>query len=205
VIISHHPAIFYGLKQITGSNPTERFVLKAIKHELIVYAIHTNLDNILHHGVNERIAQQLDLEVESILRLKDLSVNENTGAGVIGRFSETKTEKQFLELLKTKMKAQVIRHSKLLGKPIERVAICGGSGSFLLDDAVRSGAQVLVTADFKYHGFFEADEKIIICDIGHYESEQFTIPLLQELISRKFTTFAAHCTRLNTNPIHYFT
>jgi putative NIF3 family GTP cyclohydrolase 1 type 2 len=108
-------------------------------------------------------------------------------------------------MVKQKMKTRVIRHSRLLGRPIEKVAICGGSGSFLLEDAYLNGAQAFVTGDYKYHGFFEADGRIIICDIGHYESEQFTMNLLQDLIVKKFTTFAAHCTQINTNPIHYFT
>jgi len=206
VVISHHPAIFYGLKSITGSNLTERIVIKAIKQELMIYAIHTNLDNILNHGVNERIAHQLGLQIQSVLRPADGGLEGNvTGAGIVGKFSDPLSEIQFLQLLKEKMKTGVIRHSKLLERPVESVAICGGSGSFLLEDAIKAGVQVLVTSDYKYHGFFDADGNIIICDIGHYESEQHTIQLLQELISMKFPTFAAHCTKLNTNPIHYFT
>ena len=206
VVISHHPAIFYGLKSITGSNLTERLVMKAIKNDLMLYAIHTNLDNILNHGVNERIAQQLGLTIESVLRPVESGVDGKIiGAGVVGMFSEALDEIQFLELLKEKMKTSVIRHSKLLERPVEKVAVCGGSGSFLMEDARNAGAQAFVTGDYKYHGFFEADGNLIICDIGHYESEQYTVNLLQELISRKFTTFAAHCTQLNTNPIHYFT
>ncbi|MEP6795337.1 MAG: Nif3-like dinuclear metal center hexameric protein [Saprospiraceae bacterium] len=205
VVISHHPAIFYGLKRITGSNLTERLVMKAIKEDLILYAIHTNLDNILQNGVNERIAQQLDLKVEGILRPITTGTDDSCGAGIIGTYSSPKTESEFLELLKARMKTGVIKHSKLTGRPIERVAVCGGSGSFLLEDAIRAGAQIFVTADYKYHGFFDADGKLIICDIGHYESEQYTINVLQELISSKFATFAAHCTQLNTNPVHYFT
>jgi putative NIF3 family GTP cyclohydrolase 1 type 2 len=103
------------------------------------------------------------------------------------------------------MKTKLIRHSKFTNRSIQRVAICGGSGSFLLEDAQNAGAQALVTADFKYHNFFEADGALLVCDIGHYESEQFTINLLQELISGKFRTFGAHCTEINTNPVHYFT
>jgi len=204
VIISHHPAIFYGLKKITGSNMTERIVLKAIKEGLIIYAIHTNLDNVLKNGVNEKIAQQLGLKVEGVLR-KSNPHDHTIGSGLIGSFSKAVSEGQFLELLKEKMKAKVIRHSRMLDRPIEKVAICGGSGSFLLEDACLNGAQAFLTGDYKYHGFFEADGRIMICDIGHYESEQFTMNLLQELIVKKFTTFAAHCTKFNTNPIHYFT
>ena len=206
VIISHHPAIFYGLKRFTGNTLTERVVIKAIKEDLIVYAIHTNLDNILANGVNEQIAKKIGLTIEGVLRPLDISPEDNTkGAGVIGSLDTPITELEFLQLLKEQMKINLIRHTKLLNKPVEKVAVCGGSGSFLLEDALKSGVQVFVTSDYKYHGFFEADGRLIICDIGHYESEQYTIQLLQELISRKFTTFAAHCTRINTNPIHYFT
>lgn len=206
VVISHHPPVFYGLKTITGSNLTERVVMKAIREDLILYAIHTNLDNVLAHGVNERIARHLGLEVKSILRGKDGGNAEMvTGAGLIGYFQEPVPEVEFLQMLKERMGATVVRHTRLLSKPIERVAICGGSGSFLLEDARRAGAHAFVTADYKYHGFFDADGDLLVCDIGHYESEQFTVQLLQELISGKYATFAAHCTEINTNPVHYFT
>ncbi|MEO6132241.1 MAG: Nif3-like dinuclear metal center hexameric protein [Saprospiraceae bacterium] len=206
VVISHHPAIFYGIKRITGSNLTERLVMKAIKEEIIIYAIHTNLDNVLEGGVNERIAHQLDLTIDGILRPMSSDPDvKNHGAGIIGHFTNAMSEAEFLTHVKVKMKTHVIRHSKLPGRPIQMVAVCGGSGSFLLEDAIQAGAQAFVTGDYKYHGFFDADGKIIICDIGHYESEQYTINVLQELISRKFRTFAAHCTQLNTNPVHYFT
>lgn len=203
LVISHHPAIFSGLKRITGQNPTERLVQKAIKEDVAVYAIHTNLDNVLSNGVNQRIAKQLGMEIDGILRPKPGSFD--TGAGIIAFFPEPMAEVSFLQLLKEKMQAEVIRHSGLTGKTVMRVAICGGSGSFLLDDAFRSGVDALVTADYKYHGFFDADGRLLVCDIGHYESEQYTINLLQELISSNFTTFAAHCTEINTNPVHYFT
>lgn len=203
LVISHHPAIFYGIKSLTGSNPTERIVRKAIKEDVVLYSIHTNLDNILSKGVNERIAQYLGMEVEGILR--PLENNGSNGSGLIALFPEPMMEVAFLQLLKERMNSKVIRHSSLLGTPISKVAICGGSGSFLLGNARKSGVQALVTADYKYHGFFDADRDLLICDIGHYESEQYTVNLLQELISGNFTTFAAHCTGINTNPVHYFT
>jgi dinuclear metal center YbgI/SA1388 family protein len=205
LIITHHPAIFYGVKKITGANMTERIIAKAIKHDLILYAIHTNLDNTLTHGVNERIARKLGLDIDSILRPIAGIQDPSLGAGIIGYFSNPLTENQFLHLLKDLMKAPVVRHTRLQHRPIQKVAVCGGSGSFLVEDARKAGAHALVTADFKYHGFFDAGEDLLICDIGHYESEQFTINLLQELISGNFSTFAAHCTDVNTNPVHYFT
>ena len=204
MVISHHPPIFYGVRKITDANLTERIIRKAIRENIVLYAIHTNLDNVLSNGVNERIAGVLGLDIQGVLR----PINNNNplqGAGVVGTFSKPLREVEFLQLLKERMKSTVVRHSPLLGKEVSKVAVCGGSGSFLLEDARTAGVQALVTADYKYHGFFEADGQLLICDIGHYESEQYTINLLQELISRKFTTFAAHCTEINTNPVHYFT
>lgn len=205
LIISHHPAIFYGVKRITGSNMTERIIRKAIKEDIALYAIHTNLDNVLSNGVNERIAKHLGFEIEGILRPAVSPSGSETGSGILATIAEPLLEVEFLQLLKDRMKSEVIKHSRLLGVPISRVAICGGSGSFLLEDARAAGVQALITADYKYHGFFDADGGLLICDIGHYESEQYTINLIQELISRNFTTFAAHCTGINTNPVHYFT
>ena len=101
------------------------------------------------------------------------------------------------------MKAPCVRYTALRQQPVQKVAVCGGSGSFLLQDAIRSGADIYVTADFKYHEFFDAEGKIIIADIGHYESEQYTIDLLLEIISEKFPNFALHLTEQNTNPVHY--
>jgi|SRR5688572_15110380 len=205
LVISHHPPIFYGLKKLTGANLTERLVKKAIRHDIALYAIHTNLDNVLSNGVNEKIAKQLGLEVTGILKPLITSTPGEYGAGLVGTFGKPLSEVELLQLLQERMKCTVVRHTRLLGVPVEKVAICGGSGSFLLDKAIESGVQALVTADYKYHGFFDADGKLLVCDIGHYESEQYTINLVQELISRKFTTFAAHCTEIDTNPVHYFT
>jgi len=205
MIVSHHPAIFYGIKKITGSNMTERMVEKAIKNDLILYAIHTNLDNTLANGVNQQIAKRLGLEIDGVLRGMSGVVNPGIGAGLIGYFSEPMPEVDFLKLLKKQMNTQVIRHTELINKPIQRVAVCGGSGSFLMEDAKKAGVDALLTADLKYHQFFDADGELLVCDIGHYESEQYTIELIQSLISGNFPTFAAHCTGTNTNPVRYFT
>ncbi len=203
LIISHHPAIFYGVKSLTGANATERIIEKAIKHDLILYAIHTNLDNTLKSGVNERIAKKIGLSIDGILR--PLPDQKALGAGIIGHFSTPMPENQFLMHIKKEMGVTVVRHTALLNKPIEKVAISGGSGAFLLENAVKAGVDAFITADFKYHDFFDVDRALLACDIGHYESEQYTIDLIQELISGKFATFAAHCTVVKTNPVHYFT
>jgi putative NIF3 family GTP cyclohydrolase 1 type 2 len=112
-------------------------------------------------------------------------------------------EMDFLEQLKTRMKAGCIRHTRLTGKKVATVAVCGGSGSFLLDDAIRNKADVFITADYKYHQFFDADGRIVIADIGHYESEQFTKELIHDFLVKKFSTFAVRLSEVDTNPVKY--
>lgn len=132
--------------------------------------------------------------------------NQNTevGSGIIGELSEPISETDFLAYLKQNMGVSVIRHTRLLNKPIRRVAVCGGSGGFLLGDAIGQAADVFITADYKYHEFFDADKRIIIADIGHYESEQYTKELLKDYICKKFTNFAVHLSETPTNPINYY-
>ncbi|MEW6468247.1 MAG: Nif3-like dinuclear metal center hexameric protein [Bacteroidota bacterium] len=125
------------------------------------------------------------------------------GSGMTGELEKELTEGTFLKRLKTAMKAGGIRHTALLGKKIRKVAVCGGAGSFLLKDAIASGADAYVSADFKYHEFFDADKRILVADIGHYESEQFTGALFYDLLKEKFPTFAVHLSKTNTNPINY--
>ncbi|MDP5140735.1 MAG: Nif3-like dinuclear metal center hexameric protein, partial [Spirosomaceae bacterium] len=110
----------------------------------------------------------------------------------------------FLSYLKKNLEVSVIRHTDLLSEKISKVAVCGGSGSFMLQDAIAAGADIFITADFKYHEFFDAEDKIIIADIGHFESEQFTKELLQDIICQKFPNFATYLSEVNTNPIQYF-
>ena len=291
LVIAHHPIIFKGLKSITGRTYVERVIIKAIRHNIAIYAIHTNLDNVFYSGVNAKIAERLGLKNTRILvpkrglkklfafvpatesdRLRnalfeagagavngvqhlsyatvgagttngtglgmvklevlfpvalqndiiailknyagdtsfsyDIITVENDnleiGAGMIGTLSKPMKEKKFLKYLKDRMQVACIRHTALLGKNISKVALCGGAGGFLLNQAIREKADVFITADYKYHEFFDADGKIIIADIGHYESEQFTIQLLYEVLQQKFRNFALHCTEANTNPVNYY-
>lgn len=305
IIISHHPIVFKGLKRFNGSNYVERVILKAIKNDIALYAIHTNLDNVLG-GVNSMIADKLSLASHAILKpkeglLKKLVVyvpraeveqvrsalfeagagaigkydecSYNTvgygtfrpqagsnptigevgmqerveetrvevvfpadreraillamynahpyeevaydiialanplhqvGSGAIGNLRESMEAGEFLAYLKERLNLNVIRHTKLLDKKITRVAVCGGSGGFLLKEAKRSGADIFITADYKYHEFFDAEDEIIIADIGHFESEQFTQELLLEIIRKKFVNFAVLLTEIETNPINYY-
>lgn len=132
------------------------------------------------------------------------NTNQEIGAGMIGKLQQAMDERAFLSFLKERMKTDCIRHTMLKNKKVEKIAICGGSGSFLLKNAISAGADVFITGDFKYHQFFDADGKIIIADIGHYESEQFTLEIFQELLNKKFPNFATLLSNLSTNPVKYF-
>ncbi len=129
---------------------------------------------------------------------------DRAGSGAIGEMEEPLDEESFLQLLKERFNTPFVRHTGLLGRKVKRVALCGGSGSFLLSKAIAAGADVFVSGDFKYHQFFDADGRILIADIGHYESEQFTKEIFYELLTKKFTKFAVHLSEVNTNPVNYF-
>src|SRR5690606_4656067 len=128
----------------------------------------------------------------------------SVGSGLVGRLETPLSESDFLGLLKKQLGAQVIRHTALRGRSVADIAVCGGAGGFLLSQAIREGADVFVTADYKYHEFFDAEGKIVIADVGHFESEQFTPQLLLEIIQKKFPTFAVRLTGVDTNPIKYY-
>lgn len=129
--------------------------------------------------------------------------HQDIGAGMLGKLPAPVKSSDFLDSLKSTMKASVIRHTALVRDTVETIAVCGGSGSFLLPAALAAGADLFLTADFKYHQFFEAEDKLIVADIGHFETEQFTIDLVTDFLRGKFTTFAVRATELNTNPVHY--
>ncbi len=305
LIIAHHPIVFSGLKKITGKNYVERTLIKAIKNDIAIYAIHTNLDNY-QNGVNKRIADLLNINNPKVLSPKKNTLqklitfvpidkadqvrnalfaagagnignysevsfnakgtgtyignensnpaygtkgelnqepevkievlvsshtsssvvkalinahpyeevaydifklenkNDSEGSGMFGELSKPMQIEDFLAEIKTTFKCGVIRHTDLVNQQIKRVAWCGGSGSFLLPAAKSVKADIFITGDFKYHEFFDAENEIIIADIGHYESEQFTIELIADLITKKIPTFAPCLSRINTNPVKYF-
>lgn len=158
-------------------------------------------------GRERQVLEALKASANGHMPAYEITAIENNdaavGSGMVGRLPQPMEEEAFLEHLKTTMKTKVIRHTRLLGQPVETVALCGGAGGFLLGHAKAAGARFFVSADYKYHEFFDADGQIVIADIGHYESEQFTIELLYDIISRKFSNFAAHCTEAVTNPVYY--
>ncbi len=205
LVIAHHPIIFQGIKKLTGKTYIGRTILKAIKNDITIYAIHTNLDNSFANGVSTKIASKLGFDNLEILDPKPefLIKNKEVGTGVIATLDKEMEEMEFLEYLKQKLNLNCIKYTGLRGKNIKRVAICGGACSFLLKKALRSGVDVFVTADFKYHEYFDAENKLIIADIGHYESEIFTIELVFDILTNKFSTFAARLTNVITNPVKY--
>jgi len=305
LIIAHHPILFKGIKKLTGKTYTERVVMMAVKHDIAIYAIHTNLDNHAK-GVNLEIAKRLGLTKCEILRpavnrlrllkvyvpegdaeklrnglfavgagaignysecsfnyggegsfkpnekanptigsqgnrewVKETAVEvifeewktrnvlsamrkchpyeevahqvfivenplQTIGSGMIGMLPQPVSTNDFLASLKQKMNVGCLKHTKVLQDKVRKIAFCGGSGSFLLEDAIAAGADIFVSADFTYHRFFDAEERILIADIGHYESEQFTPVLLLDFLKEKMPTFAPQLSKVDTNPIKYF-
>lgn len=201
LIVAHHPIVFRGLKRLNGATYVERTVMQAIRQNVALYAIHTNLDNVFRQGVNSKIAEKIGLTHARVLAPRP--GQEEIGAGLIGELPHALDELSFLKHVKTVMQAGCVRHTALRGKPVKKVAVCGGSGSFLLPEALKAGADAFVTADFKYHEFFDAEGRLVIADIGHFESEQYTIELLFQIIHEKFPNFALHLTEHNTNPVQY--
>ena len=131
-------------------------------------------------------------------------MHPGVGAGIVGELPDPVTEKELLGQIKRIFNVPVVRHTSFLNRPVKKVAACGGAGSFLISKALAAGADLYITADMKYHEFFDANDRMLIADIGHYESEQFTIDLLKEILEQKFPTFAVLKTEVKTNPVHYF-
>tara|TARA_B110000211_G_scaffold50958_1_gene56012 strand:+ start:6639 stop:7418 length:780 start_codon:yes stop_codon:yes gene_type:complete len=200
LIISFHPIIFTGLKKLTQETYVERVVKKAILNSINIYAIHTNLDN--HpKGVNYQISQKLLLSNTEILIKKD---DSKIGMGMIGELKNSINELEFLNYLKEKMDVTAIKHSSFLNKKIRKVALLGGSGSFAIEQAIENDADCFITADLKYHDYFKAENKILLVDIGHYESEQYTKNLILNLLNKKIPKFACIISKSKTNPVNYF-
>ena len=202
LIISHHPLIFRGLKHLTPETYIERAVMKAVKHDIAMISMHTNLDNS-YLGVSRVLAERLGLKNLQFLQPSD-SEPELCGAGMIGEFAIPMEEVDFLELVAKTIDSPCLRHSALTGRKILKVALCGGSGTPFMPNALRLKADAYLTADIKYHDFFVPEGNILLVDGGHFETEQFTKDLIYELIRKKFPTFAAEIAETKTNPVHYF-
>ena len=202
LIVSHHPLIFRGLKHLTPETYIERAVMKAVKHDIAMISMHTNLDNS-YLGVSRVLAEKLGLKNLHLLQPSEVEP-ECCGAGMMGEFENAIGEKEFLRLVAEVIGSPCLRHSALTGRAIKKVALCGGSGSPFMQDALRQNADAYLTADIKYHDFFVPEGNILLVDGGHFETEQFTKELIVELIRKKFPTFAAEIAETRTNAVYYF-
>lgn len=201
MIVSHHPLLFVGLKKITGSNYIERVVLKAAKHDIVLYAAHTNLDKCVG-GVNYEMADRLGLVNVSVLEPEQ--TDEKVGLGCIGEMKVPMDENYFLDKLKSTFDVKCVRHSAFLGRQIRRVALCGGSGSDLIMNAIKAKADIYITADISYHKFFMAENEIVIADIGHFECENVTKRIFMEQLSKIFPKFAIRISEEEQNVVNYY-
>jgi dinuclear metal center YbgI/SA1388 family protein len=205
LIVSHHPIVFKGVKQFNSNDYVSRVLVKAIQNNIALYAIHTNLDSLLD-GVNKTLADRLRLENRKILTPKPGFKDQNGGAigsGLIGELPLETDEAEFLKWIKEKLPVSVIKHTAFTKKPLKTIALCGGSGSFLIADAKARNADCFITSDLKYHDFFEADGQILLVDIGHWESEHGVAPLIVAYLKPKFPTFAVLESLVNTQPVSY--
>ena len=201
LIVSHHPLLFRGLKTISDLTDVQRTVRKAIQQDICVVSMHTNMDNA-KGGVNFRIAQKLGLQEVVFFDSKTVDGIE-AGSGVIGTLPEAMASDDFVILVKKAFEVECARCNQLLQRPVRKVAICGGAGDFLLDDAVKAGADAFITGEMHYHQYFGYEQQIQICVIGHYESEQFTTEVFQEIIREHCPEVKTVIAETNTNPILY--
>ena len=201
LIVSHHPLLFRGLKQISGADYVQRCVIKAVKHDVVIVSMHTNMDNA-KDGVNWKIAGRLGLTECRFFARKTVDGIE-AGSGVVGQMAQPMAARAFVELVKRQFGVECAMCNELLQRPVKTVAICGGAGDFLLDDAVREGADAFITGEMHYHVFFDYEQKIQICVIGHYQSEQFTAEIFRDIIQRECPGVRTEMAETNTNPIVY--
>ena len=206
LVIAHHPLIFRGLKKIMGRTPVERAVAMAIKHDITIYSAHTNMDSAWQ-GVSFRMADKIGMKNVQFLDVNDVppygdSNATTAGCGVIGDIDPAPA-REVLQRVKAAFEVGAVRYSGAGDTIVGRVALCGGAGGFLLDKAVAMGAQLYVTADMRYHDFLDNSQRIVVADIGHYESEHFTKEIFLEIIQKKNPTFAVAFAKNETNQVNY--
>ena len=197
LIVSHHPLLFRGLKQISGQDYVQRCVIKAIKHDIVIVSMHTNMDNA-QGGVNFKIAERLGATV-----LNDSAAEAEIIPFVFAELSTPMDARAFIELVKKQFGVQCAQCNALLERPIRKVAICGGAGDFLLPDAISQGADAFITGEMHYHQYFGQEQQIQICVIGHYQSEQFTSEIFRDIIGKECLGVRTEIAETNTNPIVY--
>ena len=201
LIISHHPLIFSGLKHITPATYVERCVIDAIKHDITIYAAHTNMD-VVANGVSGRMADKLDLHHRQILQPEGDPMDGN-GFGIIGELQQPVESMAFLQQVKEIFRCDRLRYTTPHTSSIQRVAVCGGAGASFFKQTLARQADIYISGDFKHHDFFLTENRIMIADIGHYESEQFTKEIFYEILTKKISKFAVQFSEINTNPIKY--
>jgi dinuclear metal center YbgI/SA1388 family protein len=201
LIVSHHPLLFRGLKTISDLTDVQRTVMKAIENRLCVISMHTNMDNA-KGGVNFRIARKLGLNDVQFFASKLVDGIE-AGSGVVGKLAEPMAADDFILKVKRIFGVECAMCNELLRRPVSKVAICGGAGDFLLDEALKTGADAFITGEMHYHQYFGYEQQIQICVIGHYQSEQFTSEVFQEIIQEACPGVKTCIAETCTNPILY--
>lgn len=199
LIVAHHPILFRGLKCISNTTQVERVVRMAVQHNIAIYAAHTNLDNV-RHGVNFAFAQKLGLSQLEYLRPL---AQADGGSGMVGVLPQAVEAKDFLQQLKQCFAVECLQYAPAKPSHISRVALCGGAGDFLIDDAIRAQADIFITGEMGYHRFFGHENEIWLAALGHYQSEAFTIDLFRNLLAQKHPELRLCNTTINTNPIQY--
>ena len=201
MVVSHHPIWFTKRTKLVKGDYVSDTILFAAKHDIALYAIHTNLDNI-RTGVNKKISDRLGLQNARIL--KPNPANPEDGIGMVGELPSPLSKNAFLQLVKQRFDCGGIRYSDAEVGTVSKVAVCGGSGSFLTREAMKVGADAFVTADITYHKFLVNEGKLLLLDIVHFESEQYTSLLIKDYLSDFFPNFAVHLSKIYTNPVRYF-
>ena len=201
LIVSHHPLLFRGLKTISDLTDVQRTVMKVIENRLCVISMHTNMDNA-KGGVNFRIARKLGLNDVQFFASKLVDGIE-AGSGVVGKLAEPMAADDFILKVKRIFGVECAMCNELLRRPVSKVAICGGAGDFLLDEALKTGADAFITGEMHYHQYFGYEQQIQICVIGHYQSEQFTSEVFQEIIQEACPGVKTCIAETCTNPILY--
>jgi len=201
LIISHHPLIFRGIKRINGTGRVEQSVILAIRNSVSIYCCHTSIDKAASQGVSMRMARMLGLDDVAVLS-PDNS-HPDTGLGAIGNFAVPISPEALVDRVKEEFGSPTVRCTVMPDAPIKRMAMCGGSGSEFIADAIVAGADAYLTSDTRYHDFSDYEGRIFLMDIGHFESEQCTKQIFSEIIQEKFPKFANCNLAHEHNPISY--
>ena len=202
LIVSHHPLIFRKLARLTGEDYVQRSVMKALAEGIVILSMHTNMDNA-RGGVNFKIAEKFGLQNVRFMNPRVVDGIE-CGSGVIGEWEEPIAADDFVIMLKKRFCVECVETNQLLRRPIKTVAMCGGAGAFLVDEAVAAGADAFLTGEMHYHEFFGREQQIQIAVIGHYQSEQFTSEVFRDIIEKECPGVKCCIAETCTNPIMYF-